>query len=229
MYNIHVFCFATESYENPRYQNERGRTKESDEFFNTARRIFEFSANPNQGSQLANIYFFLGGIAMNTSDFDKSRDYKERTFDLMSKICKKSQAADKRLYLAYTERAISRIQDKRYEEGEADLKNALRIRKNLGNCDPRSDEVNFGWVLLAHGKLGECNALPLDSLGREKELGKDDRQSVRTRLILYVLGNLRTTHGQRDETIGEHIITCRRRWALRTQALQMPPIRLPNI
>lgn len=200
-------CFALlrSLMKNPRYQNERGRTKESDEIFNPAHRIFEFSTNPDRDSQLANIYFFLGGIAMNTNDFDKSRYYKERTFDLVSKICKRSQAADERLYPAYTERAISCIQDKRYEEGEADLKKALRIRKNLGNCDPRSDEVNLGWVLLAQGKLGECNALLLDSLGREKELGKDDRQSVRTGLILYVLGNLRATQRQRDESFDYHL------------------------
>jgi tetratricopeptide (TPR) repeat protein len=139
-------CFALlrSLMKNPRYQNERGRTKESDEFFNTARRVFSFSTHPDRDSQLANIYFCQGGSAMNTDDFDKSRDYKERTFDLVSKICNKSQAADERLCLAYAERAISRIQDKRYEEDEADLEKVLRIRKNLGNCDPRSMKSIWG-------------------------------------------------------------------------------------
>lgn len=194
--------------ENPRYQNERGRTKESNELFKTARRIFEFSTDPDRISTLANIYFCLGGIAMDTNDFDKSRDYKERAFDLVSKICKESRAADERLYLAYAERAISRIQDKRYEEGEADLKKALRMRKKLGNCDPRSDEVNLGWALLAQGKLEECNTLLLDSLGRERALDKDDRQSVRTGLILSGLGNLRAMQGQRDESFDYHRKAC---------------------
>lgn len=59
---------------------------------------------------------------MDASDFDTSRIHKERSFDLVSKICKEIGAADERLYLAYAERGISRIQDRRYEEGEVDLK-----------------------------------------------------------------------------------------------------------
>ncbi|CZS95369.1 uncharacterized protein RAG0_05034 [Rhynchosporium agropyri] len=129
------------------YQKERGRTKDFDGFFETAR---------------------------------------------ISDICKELGTADERLYLAYAERGISRIQDRRYEEGEADLKEALLMRKALGNYLPRSGEANLSWALLAQGKLEECNRLLLESLaGREKALGKDDRESVRTGLILYALGNLR--------------------------------------
>lgn len=145
---------------------------------------------------------------MDANDFDKSRDFKERTFDLVSKVCEESRAVDERLYLAYAERAISRIQDKRYEEGEADLKEALRIRKDLGNCDPRLDEVNLGWALFAQGKLEECNKLLLDCLDREKALGKDNRQSVWTGLILYVLGKLRATQVQRSESFDYHRKAC---------------------
>lgn len=68
---------------------------------------------------------------MDASDFDTSRINKECSFNLVSKIRKELGTADDRLYLAYAERGISRIQDRRYEEGEADLKEALRIRKDL--------------------------------------------------------------------------------------------------
>lgn len=142
---------------------------------------------------------------MDASDFDTSRIYKERSLDLVSKICKELGTADERLYLAYAERGISRIQDKRYEEGEADLKEALRMRKALGNYIPRSGEANLSWALLAQGKLEECNTLLLDSLaGREKALGKDDRESVRTGLILYALGNLHAAQNQWDESFEYH-------------------------
>ena len=142
---------------------------------------------------------------MDTSDFDKSLAYKEQSFKLVSKICEELQTADERLYLAYAERGISRIQDREYEEGEADLKEALRIRKDLGDYIPGSDEANLGWALLAQGKLEECNTLLLDSLaGREKTLGTNDRESIRTGLILYVLGNLRATQGQWDESFKYH-------------------------
>lgn len=142
---------------------------------------------------------------MDASDFDISRIHKERSFNLVSKICEELGTADERLYLAYAERGISRIQDRRYEEGEADLKEALRIRKALGNYIPRSGEANLSWALLAQGKLEECNALLLDSLaGREKALGKDDRESVRTGLILYALGNLRAAQNQWDESFKYH-------------------------
>lgn len=142
---------------------------------------------------------------MDASDFNASRIYKERSFDLVSKICNELGTVDERLYLAYAELGISRIQDERYEEGEAALKEALRIRKALGNYVPRSGEANLSWALLAQGKLDECNQLLLDSLaGREKALGKDDRESVRTGLILYALGNLRAAQGQWDESFEYH-------------------------
>lgn len=167
------------------YQKERGRTKEFDGFFATARSICESSTHADRDSLLADIYFCLGAIAMDASDFDTSRIYKERSLDLVSGICKELGTTDERLYLAYAERGISRIQDRRYEEGEADLKEALRIRKALGNYVPRSGEANLSWALLAQGKLEECNTLLLESLaGREKALGKNDRESVRTGLIL---------------------------------------------
>lgn len=142
---------------------------------------------------------------MDASDFDISRIHKERSLDLVSKICKELGTTDERLYLAYAERGISRIQDKRYVEGEADLKEALRIRKALGNYIPRSGEANLSWALLAQGKFKECNTLLLESLaGREKALGKDDRESVRTGLILYALGNLRAAQNEWDESFKYH-------------------------
>jgi len=98
-----------------RYQKERGRTKDFDDFFETTRSICESSIPPDRDSLLADIYFCLGSISMDASDFDKSRVYKEWSFDLVSKICRELGTADERLYLAYAERGISRIQDKRYE------------------------------------------------------------------------------------------------------------------
>ncbi|CAG8899390.1 unnamed protein product [Penicillium egyptiacum] len=191
------------------YQKERGRTKQFDGFFETARNICESSTYPDRDSLLADIHFCLGSIAMDTSNFDTSRIHKERSFDLVSKICKELGTADDRLYLAYAERGISRIQDTRYDEGEADLKEALRIREALGNYIPRSGEANLSWALLLQGKLEECNTLLLDSLaGREKALGKNDREDVRTGLILYALGNLRAAQNQWDESFQYH----RRAW-----------------
>ena len=142
---------------------------------------------------------------MDASDFDTSRIHKERSFDLVFKICNELGVADDRLYLAYAERGISRTQDGRYEEGEADLKEALRIRKALGNYIPRSGEANLSWALLLQGKIEESNTLLLDSLaGREKALGKNDRESVRTGLILYALGNLHAVQNQWDESFEYH-------------------------
>ena len=86
---------------------------------------------------------------MDSSDFDSSRIYKEKSLDLVSKICTELGTVDDRLDLAYAERGISRIQDKRYEEGESDLKKAVQIRKALGNYIPRSGEANLSsWLIL---------------------------------------------------------------------------------
>lgn len=189
----------------PRYQKERGRWNDFDGFFETALGICETSTHPNRDSVLADIYFSLGAVAMDSNDFDSSRTYKEKSLDLVSKICNELGTVDERLYLAYAERGISRTQDKRYAEGEADLKYALEIRKSLGNYVPRSGEANLSWCLLAQGKLDECNTLLLESLaGRERALGVNDRESVRTGLILYVLGNLRAVEGKLDESYEYH-------------------------
>ncbi|PCG95749.1 Tetratricopeptide-like helical [Penicillium occitanis (nom. inval.)] len=166
------------------YQNERGRTKESDEFFNTARRIFGFSTHPDRDSQLANIYFCLGGIAMNTNDFDKSRDYKERTFDIVSKTCNKSQAVDERLCLAYAERAISRIQDKRYEEGKVDLeKDLINTALNLWFLDSKvyRNEIARttslkGKMFKAMGRAQEAFIAFEHACSLRKEITKEDRR-----------------------------------------------------
>lgn len=143
---------------------------------------------------------------MDASDFNNSRVYKEQSLDLVSEICADLGTFDERLYLAYAERGISRIQDQRYTEGEADLKEALRMRKALGNYIPRSGEANLSWALLAQGKLEECDALLTESLaGREKALGKNDRESVKTGLILCVFGNLRAAQSQWDESYEYHL------------------------
>ncbi|KXL41430.1 MAG: hypothetical protein FE78DRAFT_526029, partial [Acidomyces sp. 'richmondensis'] len=183
------------------YQKERGQTKEFNGFFDTARSICETSQHPDRDSLLADIYFCLGAIAMDASNFSSSRIYKEQSLELVSKICTELGTVDERLYLAYAERGISRIQDERYTEGEADLKEALAMRKALGNYIPRSGEANLSWALLAQGKLDECDKLLLESLaGREKALGKNDRESVKTGLLLYVLGNLRAAQSEWDES-----------------------------
>ncbi|KAJ5955542.1 hypothetical protein N7501_009821 [Penicillium viridicatum] len=169
------------------YPKERGRTKQFDGFFETARRA----------------------IAMDASNFDTSRINKECSFNLVSKICKELGTADDRLCLAYVERGISRIQDRRYEEGEADFKEALRIHKDLQNYIPRSGEANLSWALLFQDKREECNTLLLDSLaGREKALGKNDREDVRTGLIFYAIGNLWAVQSQWEESFSYH----RRAW-----------------
>ncbi|KAK5636013.1 hypothetical protein RRF57_011725 [Xylaria bambusicola] len=107
--------------------------------------------------------------------------------------------------LSYSERGISRIQDRRYDEGEADLKEAVGIREALCNYVPQSREANLSWALLAQGKFEECNTFLLDTLAsRAKALGKDNRESVRTGLIFYALGNLRAAQRDWDESFEYH-------------------------
>ncbi|KAF2009119.1 tetratricopeptide repeat domain-containing protein [Aaosphaeria arxii CBS 175.79] len=200
------------------YQKERGRTKGFDGFFETASNICESSAHPDRDSLLADIYFCLGAIAMDASDFDKSRLHKEQSLELVSKICRELGTADERLYLAYAERGISRIQDKRYEEGEADLKEALQMRKALGNYVPRSGEVNLSWALLAQGKLEELWAKMIESL-----FGRDwfsMHLEIFVRLKIYGTRVL--------SIIREHCAICVQPWVREISTPQMSPTRLPS-
>ena len=128
---------------------------------------------------------------MDLSEFNTARLHRERSFDIVKKICDELGVADERLAKAYGERGISRIQDNRHKEGEADIKECIRVRKLPGNYIPTSGEANLSFSLLAQGKFEECNTLLLDSLAcREAALGKDDRESMRTGAILYALGIL---------------------------------------
>lgn len=77
-----------------RYQKDRGRMKHFDGFFDTALTICESSTHADQEALLADIHFCLGAIAMDASDFDASRDHKEYSLDLVSKICKELGTAD---------------------------------------------------------------------------------------------------------------------------------------
>ncbi|ATY63318.1 hypothetical protein A9K55_008959 [Cordyceps militaris] len=187
------------------YRKERGMAKAFDGFFDTALGICHSSSHVDRDAILADLYFCLGAISMDASDFEASRLYKEKSFDLVFSICRGLGVEDERLYLAYAERGISRTQDKRYAEAEADFSEALRLRKSLGNYIPRSGEANLGWALLAQGKYQECEELLLQSLAlREAALGKDDRESARTGLILYVLGNLRAKQERWDDSFEYH-------------------------
>ncbi|KAK1751457.1 hypothetical protein QBC47DRAFT_391863 [Echria macrotheca] len=187
------------------YQKERGRRKDLDGFFETARIICESSTHPDRDAILADIYFCLGSVAMDSNNFNTSRVYKEQSLELVSKICKELGVEDERLSFAYLELGIARTQDGRYEEGEAAFKTGLRIQRALGDHLPRSREANLSYALMGQGKLDECNTLLLDSLaGREKVLGKDDTESARTGLILYALGNLRAVQGRWDESLEFH-------------------------
>ncbi|KYG42812.1 hypothetical protein M433DRAFT_146445 [Acidomyces richmondensis BFW] len=109
------------------YQKERVQTKEFDGFFDTAHSICETSQHPDRDSLLADIYFCLGAIAMDASNFNSSLIFKEYS--------------------------------------------------------PRSGEPNLSWALLARGKLDE---------------------SVKTGLLLYVLGNLRAAQSEWDESYEYH-------------------------
>ncbi|KAF7522889.1 hypothetical protein PCG10_007028 [Penicillium crustosum] len=122
---------------------------------------------------------------------------KECSFNLVSQICKELGTGDDRLYLAYAERGILRVQDRRYEEGEADPNDALRTRKDLQNYIPRSGEANLSWALLFQDKREECNTLLLDSLAGKM-----------SGLVLYAIGNLRAVQSQWEESFSYY----RRAW-----------------
>ncbi|EGX88664.1 tetratricopeptide repeat domain containing protein [Cordyceps militaris CM01] len=200
-----ILLFAKLLVEAAWYRKERGMAKAFDGFFDTALGICHSSSHVDRDAILADLYFCLGAISMDASDFEASRLYKEKLFDLVFSLCQGLGVEDERLYLAYAERGISRTQDKRYAEAEADFSEALRLRKSLGNYIPRSGEANLGWALLAQGKYQECEGLLLQSLAlREAALGKDDRESARTGLILYVLGNLRAKQERWDDSFEYH-------------------------
>lgn len=143
---------------------------------------------------------------MESNDFDVSRKRKEDSFNLVAEICDDLGVEDERLALAYSERGISRIQDRRYKEGIADIETSIRIMKDLDSkYVPHSREANIAWALMGQGKLNECDELLAESLAlREGALGRDHAESPRTGLILNAIAALRAAQGDLDESHTYH-------------------------
>ncbi|KAJ6099204.1 hypothetical protein N7467_000739 [Penicillium canescens] len=164
VYHAHTLFVAIRSNVT-RYQKERGRTKQFDSFFETARSICESSTHADRDSLLADIYFRLGAIAMDASDFHSSRIYKERSFDLVYKICTELGTADERIYLAYAER------------GEM-INEAL----DIWSVDPGAHKNKIACTTFLKGKLLESmgktqeSSISIRVAGRlREEITKDDR------------------------------------------------------
>ena len=163
-----------------RYQSERGRTRGFDGFFDTAREICESCNDPDKDALLSDIHFCLGAISADTNDHVASREHKEKSFGLQSRISQDLGTVDDRLALAHSELSISRIQDGRYDEGVAALLREREIRESLGTYLPLSREANLALAYMLQGKLQASETLLVESLDtREKALGKNDKESFR--------------------------------------------------
>ncbi|KAL8808246.1 MAG: hypothetical protein Q9200_004367 [Gallowayella weberi] len=188
------------------YQNERGRTRDFDGFFEASIDICENSGHPNKDALLIDIHFCLGAIAADSNRHTASREHKEASFAIQTKAYKELEKFDERLAMNYAELAISRIQDGRYDEGIAALLRQQEISKSLGNYIPQSREANLGLAYMMQGRLQESETILTQSIeARQKALGKEDKESFRTGKIIYALGNLRALQGRLDESYDCHV------------------------
>ncbi|KAL8724231.1 MAG: hypothetical protein Q9166_008062 [cf. Caloplaca sp. 2 TL-2023] len=188
------------------YQNERGRTRGFDGFFEASIDICERSGHPHKDSLLIDIHFCLGAIAADSNRHAASREHKEKSFEIQIKAYNDLGKVDERLAMNYAELAVSRIQDGRYDEGVAALLRQQEISKSLGNYVPQSREANLGLAYMMQGKLQESEEILTQSIeARQKALGKEDKESFRTGKLIYALGNLRALQGRMDESYDCHV------------------------
>ena len=157
-----------------RYQSERGQTRGFDGFFDLARYICDTCEDPGKDLLLSDIPFCLGAIAADTNDHAASRTHKERSFEIQKRISDELGTVDERLALSYSELFISWVQERRYDEGVANLLHKKAIRVSLGTYMPLSREANLGLAYMLQGRLGESEPLLTESLNwREKALGRN--------------------------------------------------------
>ncbi|KAL8682882.1 MAG: hypothetical protein Q9186_001128 [Xanthomendoza sp. 1 TL-2023] len=188
------------------YQNERGRTRDPDGFFEASLDICENSGHPNKDALLIDIHFCLGAIAADSNRHTASREHKETSFAIQTKAYEELERVDERLAMNYAELAISRVQDGRYDEGVAAFLRQQEISKSLGNYIPQSREANLGLAYMMQGKLLESETILVQSIeARQKALGKEDKESFRTGKLIYALGNLRALQGRLDESYDCHV------------------------
>lgn len=98
---------------------------------------------------LGDVHFAIGSLAMDTGDFDASRDHKQMSFNFITSICEGNNTKDMRLYLAYAEYGNAHVQDGDLALGEMLLKKAIRIRVAAGETTPRSGDANLALCLIA--------------------------------------------------------------------------------
>ncbi|KAL8692415.1 MAG: hypothetical protein Q9218_002566 [Villophora microphyllina] len=186
------------------YQHERGRTRDFDDYFQIAIEICQTSCHPDNESLLSDIHCFLGAIAADTNHHALSRKHKDLSHVLQTKVTK---GEDERLALSFSERAVSRIQDGRYQEGIADLQAERNMRWRLGVYIPLSRDANLGQAYLLNGQQTESEiVLHLALEERQQDLRKKDKESFRhvTGRILYALGNVYIMQGRLDEAFDFH-------------------------
>ncbi|KAL8798261.1 MAG: hypothetical protein Q9182_006822, partial [Xanthomendoza sp. 2 TL-2023] len=188
------------------YQNERGRTRDFDDFFEASIDICENSGHPDKDALLIDIHFCLGAIAADSNRHTASREHKEASFAIQTKAYEELDKVDERLAMNYAELAISRIQDGRYDEGIAALLRQEEISRSLGNYIPQSREANLGLAYMMQGRLQESETLLTQSIeARQEALGKEDIESFRTGKLIYALGNLRALQGRLDDSYNCHV------------------------
>ena len=163
-----------------RYQSERGQTRSFDGFFKLAQNICDGCDDSRKDSLLIDIHFCLGAVAADTNDHTASREHKEKSLAIQERTSEELGTVDERLALCYSELAISRIQDGRYDEGVAALLRGREILVSMGPYVPTSREANLGLAYMLQGRLSESETLLVKSLEmREKALGKNDKESFR--------------------------------------------------
>lgn len=142
------------SYEKDRAKPGQGFYFEDvKDYLNTALSIVNKFKSPRADAVRGDVHFALGSLAMDLGDFLASRKHKQKSFELITRICNENKKEDMRLYLAYAELGNAHVQDGDLDEGERLLKEAIRIREAAGELTPRSGDANLGLCLIGQARV----------------------------------------------------------------------------
>jgi hypothetical protein len=132
-----------------RYENERGHAKGVKGFLEAARTLCRSSTHSDRYSILADINFSLGVISMDAGDFSASRMYREVSLNLVLNICNEmGTRVNERLYLAYAERGVSRIQDRRYGKLKPTSRRHCSFAKRSASTSPARSKPTWAGLFL---------------------------------------------------------------------------------
>ncbi|KAI1145788.1 hypothetical protein F4825DRAFT_229814 [Nemania diffusa] len=202
--------FAALLNEGAWYRNERGRTHDSDGFWNLAYDLCQNVKGESEADArdavLVDIHFCLGLTSSGNNDLAKARTHQQAFFALQKRICESIAPGfiDEKLGLAYAELGLCYMLAGKLDEGIEAYKREREIRDAIGINIPLLRDATFASAYMMRGDLDLAEKVLVECVELAEEKGMT-KSSHRVGRVIYTLANLRALQGRDDKAYQLHL------------------------